>query len=67
MIICQVIDKLKLVLLFAVQYNASCVHQLKQRINIERRLNWLGTTCAVNGFTAYLPANQNPVFRQTIE
>ncbi len=43
------------------------VHQLKQLINMERWLNGLGTTCALNGFTAYLPANQNPVFRQTME
>ncbi len=34
---------------------------------MERRLNWLGTTCALNGYTAYLPANQNPVFSQTTE
>ncbi len=34
---------------------------------MERWLNWLGTTCALNGYTAYLPANQNPVFRQTME
>ncbi len=31
------------------------VHQLKQRINMERWLNWLGTTCALNGCTATVP------------
>ncbi len=33
------------------------VQQLKQHIKMQRRLNWLGTTCAVNGFTA--PASQS--------
>ncbi len=76
MVICQVLDKLKLVLLFAAQYlvewvKTTCLlrlcvcsaiyesnvlvsaHQLKHCINIERWLNWLGTTCALNGFNAY--------------
>ncbi len=42
------------------------VHQLKQLINIKRWLNWFGTTCALTSYT-HLPANQNPVFRQTME
>ncbi len=36
-------------------------------MNIEQWLKGLGTTCALNSCTAHLPANQDPVFRQTME